>query len=192
MAHSSLRVQSFRAALSQHLKREVPVDQFSAFGLSEARLDMRAYSFALFNHPIFKIELLADDFERLVEDLARVLISARADRQIDHALLFGFEVNHHDKISIFQNRTLPGPFHPTGLRLPGQANRQRTLAISANCANASEVVRAVLRTLEREEQEYTAKLDRLRAAIDEGDASGIAEGDPFARVRQALHLPIPG
>jgi|HubBroStandDraft_6_1064221.scaffolds.fasta_scaffold65085_2 hypothetical protein len=29
----------------------------------------------------------------------------------------------------------------------------------------------------------------LRAAIDEGDASGIAEGDVFARVREALKLP---
>ena len=35
--------------------------------------------------------------------------------------------------------------------------------------NASEVVRAALRTLEREEQEYEAKLAVLRAAIDEGD-----------------------
>ena len=55
--------------------------------------------------------------------------------------------------------------------------------------NASEVVRAALRTLEREEQQYEAKLARLRAAIDEGDASGIAENDAFARVREALHLP---
>jgi len=34
-----------------------------------------------------------------------------------------------------------------------------------------------------------AKLAALRAAIDEGDASGIAEGDVFARVREALKLP---
>ena len=43
--------------------------------------------------------------------------------------------------------------------------------------NASEVVRAGLRTLEREEQQYEAKLAALRAAIDEGDASGVAEGN---------------
>jgi len=55
--------------------------------------------------------------------------------------------------------------------------------------NASEVVRAALRTLEREEQQYEAKLAVLRAAIDEGDASGIAEGDVFARVRKSLKLP---
>ena len=55
--------------------------------------------------------------------------------------------------------------------------------------NASEVVRAALRTLEREEQEYEAKLAALRAAIDEGDASGVAEGDVFARVRKTLKLP---
>jgi antitoxin ParD1/3/4 len=60
---------------------------------------------------------------------------------------------------------------------------------SGRYENASEVVRAALRTLEREEQQYEAKLAGLRAAIDEGDASGIAEGDPFARVRDALHLP---
>ncbi|HEV8412457.1 MAG TPA: type II toxin-antitoxin system ParD family antitoxin [Bryobacteraceae bacterium] len=55
--------------------------------------------------------------------------------------------------------------------------------------NASEVVRAALRTLEREEQEYEAKLAVLRAAIDEGDASGIAEDGVFERVLETLKLP---
>ena len=55
--------------------------------------------------------------------------------------------------------------------------------------NASEVVRAALRTLEREEQEYEVRISALRAAIDEGDASGVAEGEPFQRVRQALKRP---
>jgi antitoxin ParD1/3/4 len=54
--------------------------------------------------------------------------------------------------------------------------------------NASEVVRAALRTLEREEQEYEAKLAGLRAAIDEGMASGIAKGDVFGRVYKRLKL----
>lgn len=54
--------------------------------------------------------------------------------------------------------------------------------------NASEVVRAALRTLEREERQYEAKLAALRAAIDEGDASGIAQGDVFGRVRKKLKL----
>jgi antitoxin ParD1/3/4 len=58
--------------------------------------------------------------------------------------------------------------------------------------NASEVVRAALRLLEREEQEYQAKIAALRAAIDEGDASGIAEGDVFVRVRRSLGLPVRG
>ncbi len=40
--------------------------------------------------------------------------------------------------------------------------------------NASEVVRAGLRTLEREEQQYEAKIAALRAAIDAGDASGAS------------------
>ena len=59
---------------------------------------------------------------------------------------------------------------------------------SGRFENASEVVRAALRTLEREERVFEAKLKILRAAIDEGDASGIAEGDVFAQVREALHL----
>jgi antitoxin ParD1/3/4 len=59
---------------------------------------------------------------------------------------------------------------------------------SGRFENASEVVRAALRTLEREERVFEAKLEALRAAIDEGDASGIAEGDVFAQVREELHL----
>ena len=42
---------------------------------------------------------------------------------------------------------------------------------------------------EREEQEHEVKLAALCAAIDEGDSSGIAEDNIFARVREALHLP---
>jgi len=60
---------------------------------------------------------------------------------------------------------------------------------SGRYENASEVVRAGLRTLEREEQQYEAKLAALRRVIDEGDASGIAEGNVFRRVRKALKLP---
>lgn len=44
-------------------------------------------------------------------------------------------------------------------------------------------------TLERDEQEYEAKLAALRAAIDEGDAGGVAQGNPFERVRATLKLP---
>jgi antitoxin ParD1/3/4 len=60
---------------------------------------------------------------------------------------------------------------------------------SGRYENASEVVRAGLRTLEREEQQYAAKLAALRVAVGEGDASGIAKGNVFRRVRKALKLP---
>jgi hypothetical protein len=43
--------------------------------------------------------------------------------------------------------------------------------------------------LEREEQYHEAKLAALRTAIDEGDASALAEGDVFARLRATLNLP---
>jgi antitoxin ParD1/3/4 len=54
--------------------------------------------------------------------------------------------------------------------------------------NASEVVRAALRMLERDEHQYEVKLAALRKSIDEGDSSGVAEGNVFARVRKTLNL----
>ena len=59
---------------------------------------------------------------------------------------------------------------------------------SGRYENASEVVRDALRALERRERAYEAKLDALRTAIDEGDASGIAGGNVFGRVREKLNL----
>jgi antitoxin ParD1/3/4 len=59
---------------------------------------------------------------------------------------------------------------------------------SGRYENASEVIRAALRTLEREEQQFEAKLAALRTAIDQGDASGAVPGDSFRRVRQTLKL----
>jgi hypothetical protein len=43
--------------------------------------------------------------------------------------------------------------------------------------------------LDGEKQRREAKLARLRAAVDVGYASGVAEGDVFAYVRKALQLP---
>jgi antitoxin ParD1/3/4 len=60
---------------------------------------------------------------------------------------------------------------------------------SGRYEDASEVIRAGLRTLEREEQEHAAKLTALRQAINEGDASGVAVGNVFGRVRRTLKLP---
>jgi antitoxin ParD1/3/4 len=61
---------------------------------------------------------------------------------------------------------------------------------SGRYENASEVVRAALRILEREERRYEAKLAALRTAIDEGDASGIAKDNVFERVRDKLKVPL--
>ncbi len=51
-------------------------------------------------------------------------------------------------------------------------------------SSASEVVSAGLRLLETEEQ----KLATLRGALEDGEASGISEGNSFERVRGQLGL----
>jgi len=57
---------------------------------------------------------------------------------------------------------------------------------SGQYANASEVLRAGLRALERDEKEDRAKLKALRAALIAGEQSGIAEGDVIAEVRERI------
>jgi antitoxin ParD1/3/4 len=59
---------------------------------------------------------------------------------------------------------------------------------SGRFENASEVIRAGLRSLEREEQQEYAKITALRVAIQAGLDSGVVEGDAFARVRDKLKL----
>jgi antitoxin ParD1/3/4 len=66
----------------------------------------------------------------------------------------------------------------------------RSKVESGRFENASEVVRAALRSFDREERQFEVKLARLQAMIDEGDASGIAEGNVFERVREKMNLPL--
>jgi len=53
---------------------------------------------------------------------------------------------------------------------------------------AGEVLRAGLRSLEREDKDYDARFAALPVAIDEGAARGISEGDVFARQRKSRQL----
>lgn len=50
---------------------------------------------------------------------------------------------------------------------------------SGKYENASEVVRAALRELERHEATDAMKMDRLRRLLEEGEESGIAEDFSF-------------
>jgi antitoxin ParD1/3/4 len=52
--------------------------------------------------------------------------------------------------------------------------------------NASEVMRASLRALEREEREEQAKIDAIRGALEDGERSGLADDGVFDRVRAKL------
>jgi putative addiction module CopG family antidote len=51
--------------------------------------------------------------------------------------------------------------------------------------NVEAVVRAGVRAIERD----NAQRDAIRAALLEGEESGVFEGDPFASVRADLRLP---
>ena len=63
-----------------------------------------------------------------------------------------------------------------------------SLLSSGRFPDAGEVVSAGLRTLERQQREYDRKLAALRAAIDEGDASGFTEDSAavFAEARARI------
>jgi hypothetical protein len=104
MAHSSslplslsLRIEPLGASSPQYFHSRVPVDQFTTLGLRKTRGDVGGYFLALPEHPVFKIELLANDLESLIEDFAGVPIRARLDGQVEHTLLFGFQVNRHGR-----------------------------------------------------------------------------------------------
>jgi antitoxin ParD1/3/4 len=56
-------------------------------------------------------------------------------------------------------------------------------------ANASEVMRAALRLLERDEREHEEKIAALREAINEGIESGMAKPGVFSRIRKKHRLP---
>jgi putative addiction module CopG family antidote len=56
-------------------------------------------------------------------------------------------------------------------------------------ANVEEVCEAGLEALRKRQERHDAKVKALDAALEEGERSGIFEGDPFASVRAELGLP---
>lgn len=61
--------------------------------------------------------------------------------------------------------------------------------LSQGCYKTKDaVISAALELLEREEQNDSEKLEWLRAAIAEGDASGIARGNVIAQVKRESRI----
>ena len=75
------------------------------------------------------------------------------------------------------------------VELPDEQNRFIAQEIeSGHYPDAAAVMRAALRSFERERREYDHKLTALRAAIAEGDTGEVVEGDVFAQVLAELGL----
>jgi putative addiction module CopG family antidote len=76
------------------------------------------------------------------------------------------------------------------INLPDELVRAAEAQVAAGrAASIEDVVRAGVEALElRNQERYEEKLARLREAIDEGDSSGVFEGDPFAEVRAKYGL----
>jgi putative addiction module CopG family antidote len=77
--------------------------------------------------------------------------------------------------------------------LPDEVLRLAENQVAAGRARSIEdVIRAGVDALElRDQKRYEEKMEKLREAIDEGDASGVFEGNPFDHVRAKRGLPIP-
>lgn len=72
---------------------------------------------------------------------------------------------------------------------PELETRVAALAAETHREPQAVLVELVGEALEREEQQHGGKLAALRSAIDEGDASGVAEDGVFGRVRERTLLP---
>ena len=76
--------------------------------------------------------------------------------------------------------------------LPDEVVRLAEAQVAAGRAGSIEdVVRAGVAALERQQRRYDEKMDKLRTAIDEGDASPDADAGVFDRIRAKHGLPSP-
>ncbi len=62
----------------------------------------------------------------------------------------------------------------------------KPLVESGRYKNMDEVLNAAMDALRREECDDEAKMNYLRHAIDDGEASGVYEGDVFADIRARM------
>lgn len=73
--------------------------------------------------------------------------------------------------------------------LPDDVVRLAEAQVAAGRAGSlEEVVRLGVAVLERRQRRHDEKMAKLRAPIEEGDASPDFEGDPFATVRAEFGL----
>ena len=87
------RIESLGPTLPQYVDCGVSVDQFAPLSLREAFPDLGCDDVALFEHPVFQIELLAKDLKSLIENLGGIPIRPGLNGQVDDALLLRLQVD---------------------------------------------------------------------------------------------------
>ncbi len=53
-------------------------------------------------------------------------------------------------------------------------------------ADPTDVIRDALRLMVRQDEAHERQMDRLRAALDDGERGGFADGDSMARLAEVL------
>jgi predicted RNase H-like HicB family nuclease len=91
--------------------------------------------------------------------------------------------------SVFYEQCAEGGYVAFVPALPGCHTQGETLEETEAAVKEAIALYLESLTAHGEESHSNAKLTALGRAIDDGDASGVADGDVFARIRRTLSLP---
>jgi len=85
---------------TQSLDRRLTVHQFATLRLPEAGSNFGSHLFALLRQPSLAAELFTYHFEPLIQHLVGVMIGAGLNGEFDHLLMFRFQFDGHDRVSL--------------------------------------------------------------------------------------------
>jgi hypothetical protein len=95
MANSSSRLEPLVSPTPQILNGNVPVNQFSSLRLAGTLFRSAQRAACVLRPSNSEIPIAPAESQNLIEHLTRLAIRAGLHRQVDHSLLFGFQINAH-------------------------------------------------------------------------------------------------